>query len=378
MPISSTLYGPSLEVLQDLGEQVRLVLQSDPDVLHTQASIPRGEPKLWFDADEDQARLAGLSLVDIASQLQANLEGSIGGTVIENLEQLPVRVRYDDEQRRNLSDIASMQFVRPGAGDWVSMHALGELKLRPELGGNTRFNARRTNRIDGYTRNSALPIDVTYRVLERLEAQGFELPSGYRLELGGAVEQDAEATGNLLTYVPLLLSMTVATLILLFRSGTLASLLGTVGFLSIGLGLLATWAMGFPVSFNTILGTLGLVGLAFNNSIVVLAAIRANPAARIGDAESVAEEIMGTTRHILSTTLTTIGGFLPLLIFVGGDFWPSLSIVLAGGVGGSMILALLFVPAAYVLIQRRTPAQAIDAKPAAAVDNTAHSSAAAH
>ena len=62
---------------------------------------------------------------------------------------------------------------------------------------------------------------------------------------------------------------------------------------------------------------------------------------------------MATTRHILSTTLTTIGGFLPLLLFVGGDFWPSLSIVLAGGVGGSMILALLFVPAVYVLIQRR-------------------------
>jgi len=56
---------------------------------------------------------------------------------------------------------------------------------------------------------------------------------------------------------------------------------------------------------------------------------------------------MGCTRHILSTTLTTIGGFLPLLIFVEGDFWPSISIVLVGGVGGSMILALLMVPAVY-------------------------------
>jgi multidrug efflux pump subunit AcrB len=285
--------------------------------------------------------------------MQTNLEGSLGGTVIENLEQLPVRVRYDHAQRSDLANIASMQFVRPDAGDWVSMHALGDLNLRPELGGNTRFNAQRTNRIKGYTRNGALPIDVTHRVLARLEAGGFLLPTGYRLELGGAVEQDAEATGNLLTYVPLLVTLTVAILILLFRSGTLASLLGVVGFLSVGLGLLATWTMGFPVSFNTILGTLGLVGLAFNNSIVVLAAIRANPAAIIGDAPAIVEQIMATTRHILSTTLTTIGGFLPLLLFVGGDFWPSLSIVLAGGVGGSMILALLFVPAAYVLIQRR-------------------------
>ncbi len=350
--IEYRLYGPSLENLQELGEELRLALQSDPDVLHTQASIPRGEPKLWFAADEDQARLAGLSLVDIAEQLQTNLEGSIGGTVIENLEQLPVRVSYDDSWRGDLADIASMQFVRPQARDWVSMHALGELELRPELGGITRFNARRTNNIKGYTRNGALPIDVTHRVLDRLAAEGFTLPTGYRLELGGTAEQDAEATGNLLTYVPLLITLTVATLILLFSSGALAALLGLVGFLSIGLGLLATWVMGFPISFNTILGTLGLVGLAFNNSIVVLAAIRANPSARNANVEAVVEEVMGTTRHIISTTLTTIGGFIPLLVFVGGDFWPSLSIVLAGGVGGSMILALLLVPAAYVLIYR--------------------------
>ncbi len=100
------------------------------------------------------------------------------------------------------------------------------------------------------------------------------------------------------------------------------------------------------------MGTLGLIGLAFNNSIVVLAAIRADPEAKAGDGPAIAEQVIGTTRHILSTTLTTIGGFLPLLIIVGGDFWPSLAIVLAGGVGGSMILALVFVPAVYVLTHR--------------------------
>ncbi len=138
----------------------------------------------------------------------------------------------------------------------------------------------------------------------------------------------------------------------MFRSIKLALLLGVVAGLSVGLGLLATWLIQFPVSFNTILGTLGLIGLAFNNSIVVLAAIRSDPEAKAGDPQAIAEQIIGTTRHILSTTLTTIGGFLPLLIIVGGDFWPSLAIVLAGGVGGSMILALVFVPAVYVLLNR--------------------------
>ncbi len=130
-------------------------------------------------------------------------------------------------------------------------------------------------------------------VLDQLAASGFELPTGYRLELGGAVEQESQATGDLAKYVPVLLTLTVACLVLLFRSASLAALLGLVAFLSVGLGLLATWIAGFPFSFNTLLGTLGLVGLAFNNSIVVLAAIRANPDAAGGDPDAIVAAVMG-------------------------------------------------------------------------------------
>lgn len=347
------IFGPSIPVLQDLGEQVRLALQSHNDVLHTQATMPRGEPKLWLEADEDAARLAGLSLNDVARQLQGNLEGSVGGSVIENLEQMPVRVRFAQSQRASLDELASTQFVRASSDDWVPLAAIGTLGLRPDLGGITRFDGQRTNIIKGYTRNGALPIDVTRAVQEQLTATGFALPPGYRLVSGGAAEQDAEAKGNLVIYVPVLVTLTIATLVLTFNSVRLAALLSTVAALSVGLGLLATWLIQFPISFNTILGTLGLIGLAFNNSIVVLAAIRADPKAAAGEPAAMVEAVVGTTRHILSTTLTTIGGFLPLLIIVGGDFWPSLSIVLVGGVGGSMILALIFVPAVYVLLHRR-------------------------
>jgi Cu/Ag efflux pump CusA len=53
---------------------------------------------------------------------------------------------------------------------------------------------------------------------------------------------------------------------------------------------------------------------------------------------------------VLATTLTTIGGFLPFLILIGGDFWPPLAIVLAGGVAGATLIALVLIPAAYLLI----------------------------
>jgi multidrug efflux pump subunit AcrB len=142
----------------------------------------------------------------------------------------------------------------------------------------------------------------------------------------------------------------VALVILTFRSVRLAILLGVIAIMSVGLGQLATWGMGLPVSFNTILGTIGLIGVALNDSIVVIAALEANPKARVGDPAAVTEEVMGCMRHVISTTFTTIGGFLPILLFTGGDFWPSLAIVLAGGVAGATLMAVMFIPGAYILL----------------------------
>jgi multidrug efflux pump subunit AcrB len=115
---------------------------------------------------------------------------------------------------------------------------------------------------------------------------------------------------------------------------------------SLGLGFLCLWAAGYPLGFNPLIGSAGLLGVAINASIVVLAAIRRNPAARAGEPAAIAAEVMHATRHVVSTTLTTVGGFLPLML-AGGDFWPPLAVVIAGGVGLSIVLGLLFTPALY-------------------------------
>lgn len=348
--IEYRIFGPDVKVLKMLGDRIRLELQRQPDVLFTRTTLPGGEPKLVFVADEDEAQQVGLTLGDIAHQMQGNMEGIHGGVVLEDLQQLPVRVRLEEEVRAHFTRIQDLKLVSPLSNEWIPLSAIGHFELVPERASISHWNGLRVNRIKGYVRNGALPIDITHQVLKDLAKQGFKLPPGYRIELGGFAEKDEDAVANILEHLPLLLIMTVATLILLFKSVQVSLILGLVAAFSLGLGFLSTGLMGFPISFNTILGTLGLIGLAFNNSIVVLAAIFANERAKAGYLEPMVEAIMSTSRHILSTTLTTIGGFLPILLFVGGDFWPSLSIVLAGGVAGSMILALLFVPAAYLMI----------------------------
>ncbi|MEM9404986.1 MAG: efflux RND transporter permease subunit [Acidobacteriota bacterium] len=348
--VSYRLFGPDPKTLQNLGEEIRLVLQSHPDVLHTQVSMPRGEPKLWLEADEVEVQRAGLTLTDLAAQLDDGLEGAVGGAILEDLEQLPVRVRLDD-RRGDVGDLGSLRFAsRQGS---LPLESVGRLALRPEAGGISRYDGERCNTISGYSRAGSLPIDTSAAVLAQLDESGFELPTGYRLEVGGSAEEDSQAVGDLLAYAPVLFTIMIATIILVFRSVRIAVMLLFVAGLSVGLALLSTWSIGFPVSFNTILGTLGLIGVALNDSIVVLAAIRENPRARACDHEAILDEVMGCTRHVVSTTLTTIGGFLPLLLLIGGQFWPSLAIVLAGGVAGATVLALVFIPATYVLFHQR-------------------------
>lgn len=346
------IYGPSIDGMQRVGDVYRNAMQSHPDVLHTRTNIPRGSPKLWFDANEDEARFAGYSLNALASELRGQLDGALGGAVLEDLEELPVRVRVGGEARETVAGLASIGFPS-GDRNWAPLEAIGTLELRPETASIARFDSRRTNILEGYTVEDALPIDVTRDVQAPLDERGYELPPGYRVELGGELDTNRDAVGDLMQYAPVLGVIMIAALVLTFRSVLLAGVLIAVAACSVGLALLNTFFIGFPVSFNTILGTFGLIGIAFNDSIVVIAAIRENPRARAGDPGAIADAVLGCSRYVISTTLTTIGGFLPLLLLVGGEFWPSLAIVLAGGVGGATILALVFVPASYVLLSGR-------------------------
>ena len=101
-----------------------------------------------------------------------------------------------------------------------------------------------------------------------------------------------------------------------------------------------------------IVGTMGLIGVAINDSIVVLAALRKDERARAGDVDATLHVVSGATRHVLSTSLTTMAGFTPLLL-AGGGFWPPLAVAIGGGVAGATLLALTFVPAASILLARR-------------------------
>ena len=134
--------------------------------------------------------------------------------------------------------------------------------------------------------------------------------------------------------MPFVLFLVASILVLSLNSFRATAIIGIVAISAIGLGFFSLWLFGYPFGFMSLIGTFGLVGIAINDSVVVLAAILQDPEACTGNRRATRQVVMGSTRHVVATTLTTMIGFVPLLI-KGGSFWPPLAVAIAGGVGGS-------------------------------------------
>ena len=355
-PIELRLYGPGLDTLKELGSQIRAELVQVANVTHASTSLGADLTKLALDLDEETARLTGLDNTQIAQQLDANLEGNLGGSILEQNEELPLRVRLNQSDRGNLNQIATLDLLpnspsSPESSSPIPLSALGKLTLVPETATITRRNARRVNTIEGSVTAGTLPSTVVAEFKERLANSDFQLPPGYELEFGGEAEETGRSVTNLMTWVVPVLVLMLATLVLSFDSFRCAAIIYLVAIGSVGLALASLWFFGYPLGFMAICGIVGLIGVAINDSIVVLAALRAHPQARYGDRQAMAEVIVRSTRHVLTTTITTVAGFIPL--FLDGGTYSPLAICVAGGVGGATLLALFFVPCVYLLLTGR-------------------------
>lgn len=353
-PVELRLYGPSLDVLKAKGDEVRAAMVAVQSVTHTRASLAAGVPKLWLDVDEDAAKRAQFQLVDMSEQLRNSLDGVVRGSLIEGTTEIPVRVRIHEDSRRDMEGLQQFQFVTPvdGSHQGVPLSSIAKPSLQPTQGSIARRNGERVNTLQAFVRDGVLPAAVLSAVQEELAARDFQLPAGYRLELGGEGAERDEAVHDLMGSVGLIMTMLVLVVVLSFNSFRISLIIFAVAFQSVGLGLLCVYLFGYAFGFTVIIGLLGLMGLAINAAIVILAELKSDANAVRGDEVDIVAGVMRCGRHILSTTITTVGGFLPLIL-AGGGFWPPFAIAIAGGTVLTTLLSFLFVPAAFVLFTRK-------------------------
>jgi multidrug efflux pump subunit AcrB len=357
-PLEIELIGPDLETLRHLGEQFRRRMERVPDITHSNTSLVAGAPKLVFKLDEQRVRMAGLHLATVADILDAALRGRIGGEILEGTQRLPVRARLSESDWANPEQIASIRLPLPTSdGDSrtlqsISLSTLGGFQLEPANSPITRKDGERINTVQGFVTRGVLAEEALKQLQRILSDDPVALPFGYRYQFGGNSDARASVVAEIIAPMGLIMAALIATIVLTFNSWRLSAVAFTVFVLSMGLSLLSLAIFRYPFGVQALIGVIGSIGVSINAAIIILTALQLDTRAARGEPEAVRDVVMNSSRHIVSTTITTFGGFLPLIL-EGSQFWPPFAMAIAGGVLLSTIVSFFYIPPMFMLCYRR-------------------------
>lgn len=358
-PVEVLIYGPQLDELRRIGAEVQGAIAALPQAAQVRGGLTGGLPQLRYEIDSDAASLMSLDETQIARQLEAGLSGLMAGTLDKGTQQIPIRVQFAQDILRNSSIINDLPILISQMGPTVDglptipLSAIATPRLETIESFIFRAEGERMNYVHAYPQSGVLPEVLLQEALAAIDAAGIEIPAGYRLDLGGDSDERQSTVDGLMSSILLIITLSLATLVLTFRSFRLTLGALIVAGLSTGLSLFSVAIMGFPFGINALIGVIGSIGVSLNAAIIVFTALQGNPRAAAGDVDAATTEVLDGARHIVSTTLTTFGGFLPLL-FSDGLFWPPFASAIAGGVLLSGTLAFLFAPAFFCLVSRGT------------------------
>ncbi len=361
-PVEIRIVGENLEILRKLGEKIRAIMVQVPEIKQARTQLSGGAPKVFLDINEDKSRLVGLPLGAIAQQLETRLEGAIRGSLIEGSEELPVRIRVGSQTRGNVGNLGRFDVIGRSAADQsaagqysgIPLKALGTMRLQPAESSIFRLDGERVNTVQGFVHRNVLPEEALKIVMAKIAKSGLKMPSGYRLEIGGDADARNEVLTNLLSVAGIIGVFTLATIVLTFNSYRFALIGSLVILLSVGLSALTLAIFKYPFGIMAAIGLIGSIGVSINAAIIIITALQQDAEAMKGRATAIRNVVMAQSRHIVSTTITTFGGFLPLIL-AGGGFWPPFAMAIAGGVLLSTIVSFFFVPPAVALLCRQRP-----------------------
>ncbi len=337
--------GPEIGTLYRLGNEVEKAFRSVPGAAHIRTNWGSPVVKVLVQIDQERARRAGVSSEDVANSLASYFDGLYVTDFRDGDTVIPIKMRAAEDQRDELDKLRSITVYSSAGNLSVPLIQIADIDgvLEP-------FEIHRFNQERGLKASAILPgrqaSEFYAALLPALNA--IELPRGYSFEVQGELKDSGEATGALFEYLPHCGAAILVLLVWQFNSFRRpAVILLTIPLIMIGAtsGLLLTGAF---LDFNAMLGLLSLGGIIINNGIVMIERIDLERA----EGKSVEEAVIGSAlvraRPIIMTTLTTILGLMPLMLF-GGELWFAMTIVIMFGLAAGTVLTLGVVPVLYSL-----------------------------
>ena len=344
--VEYSIDGPDLSVLRALGNKLELIIRGAPDVFLTNSELSGGATNLEFKFDESNLALSAISGEFFINELAIASEGAIVGTMLDGNKELPIKLRGS-----SIDSIESTQFLSvPSREGFDYSSNYGEFEVTNQANFVSRDAGKRQNQVAAWIWPGILPSDTEKYLKEEIKNFEAELPPGYILEVGGEAEARGQSQSNIFSSAILFFVLIIVALVSALNSFRQAGLILSVAIWCTGLAFLGLTLGQANFGFIGLVGAIGLAGLSINDSIVVLSHIKEANANSPINKEELVKVIIRSTRHVVTTSATTIGGFMPLLLT--SIFFQPLAWAMAGGVIGSAIIALFDIPACYVISKK--------------------------
>jgi len=349
--VNFRVMGPDPVKLRDLAEQVATIVRANPHARQVNLDWGTRTPTAHLVLDQDRLRLIGLDPSEAAQQLQFLLTGAPITQVREDIRTVDVVARSAGGDRLDPAKLGDLTLTSRN-GRMVPLAQVGHVEMRPEDPILRRRDRTPTITVQSDFDESLQPPQVSMEVAKALEPLIATLPEGYRIELGGNIEDSDKANAALLPIFPLMIALTLLVLVVQTRSLSAMAMV----FLTAPLGLVG--AVPFlllfhqPFGFNAILGLIGLSGILMRNTLILIGQIRANEASGLAPYHAVVEATVQRARPVILTALAAVLAFIPLTTSV---FWGAMACTLIGGTAVGTVLTLMFLPALYAIWFRIKP-----------------------
>src|ERR671913_2266426 len=353
-PVEFRIMGPDPAQLYAISEKALEIMRRVPDVRQANRDWGNRTPVVRFIPDQDRLNLIGLSPVEVGQQLQFLLTGIPVTQVREDIRNVPIVARSAGGERLDPARLADFSLMSRD-GRQIPLDQIGYSEVRLEEPILKRRDRTPVITIRSDVNEATQPPEVSKEIMTALQPLIASLPAGYRIELGGSIEEATKANDALGKVFPAMIAAMLIVVMLQVRSfSTMAMVmltapLGLVGVVPMLL------AFNQPFGFNAILGLIGLAGILMRNTLILTEQIKENRAAGLDGYHAVIEATVQRTRPVILTALAAVLAFIPLTHSV---FWGSMAYTLIGGTAVGTALILLFLPALYAAWFRIKPAAA--------------------
>jgi len=350
-PVQFRVFGPDPNTVRAIGYRVRDIMAANPHVVDAHLEWDERVPVLHLQADLERLRLMGLTPQDVAQQLQLLLDGVPVTQLRRDTRSVDLIARgAQGTQRLDVASLSALELLNRD-GRKIPVTQLGQLAVHYEEPVIKRYNREPFVAVQAEV-HGAQPNDVTAAVWKALQPLRAELPDGYRVAIGGSVEQSEKANASIQKLQPVMVALMLIFIMLQMRSfaGTFMVLatapLGLIG------AVLALLVFNQPFGFVALLGLTGLAGILMRNTLILTQQVADNFEAGMKAFDGVVEAAVQRARPVVLTALAAVLAFVPL---TQDSFWGPLAYVLIGGVAVGTLITLLFVPALYALWFRIRP-----------------------